>query len=155
MTNRSMNMTIEGYEKLKNELNRLKTEERPVILEALKEAKALGDLSENAEYDAAKNDQALVEGKIKEIEKILENAKIIEKVDTSIVNVGVSVKLKYVDDGEIDTFEIVGSVEADPFENKISDESPIAQAVMNKKVDDVVTVKSPSGNYDVQIIEIF
>ncbi len=155
MTNRTMNMTIEGYEKLKTELNRLKSEERPMILEALKEAKALGDLSENAEYDSAKNDQAVVEGKIKEIEFVLENAKIIEKVDTSIVNVGVNVKLKYVDDGEIDTFEIVGSVEADPFENKISDESPIAQAVLNKKVNDVVTVKSPSGDYDVEIMEIF
>ncbi len=155
MSNQSINMTADGLEKLKTELDRLKSEERPKVLEALKDARALGDLSENAEYDAAREEQGLIESKIKEIEAIIEKANVVTKVNTDTVNIGVSVKLKYLEDGEIDTFDIVGSVEADPFENKISDESPIAQAVMNKKVKDVVTVKSPSGDYDVEIIEIF
>ena len=155
MTKRSFNMTADGLEKLKTELNRLKNEERPDIIEALKEAKALGDLSENAEYDAARNDQGLVEAKIQELEVLIENAVVIEKGTSDIVNIGANVKLKYLEDSEIEDFEIVGSVEADPFENKISDESPIAKAVIGKKVGDVVTVNSPSGDYKIEIIEIF
>ncbi len=155
MSNQKYNMTKEGLKKLENELDRLKNVERPEVLTALKEARAQGDLSENAEYDAARTDQALIEGKIQEIEALIENANIIEKIETDTVTIGVSVKLKYVSDGEVDTFDIVGSVEADPFENKISDESPIAKAIFNKKVGDKVTVKSPSGDYDVEIIEIF
>ena len=155
MSNQKYNMTKDGLKKLENELDRLKNVERPEVLTALKEARAQGDLSENAEYDAARTDQALIEGKIQEIEALIENANIIEKIETDTVTIGVSVKLKYVSDGEVDTFDIVGSVEADPFENKISDESPIAKAIFNKKVGDKVTVKSPSGDYDVEIIEIF
>lgn len=120
----------------------------------MKEARALGDLSENAEYDAARNEQALVEGRIVELEKLLEKAVILEKVTTDQVSLGNDVTIKYVEDGETEKYSIVGSTEADPFSNKISNESPIARAIMNAKVGDVVTVESPAGSYQVEIIEI-
>lgn len=94
----------------------------------------MGDLSENAEYDAARNEQAQVEAKIKELEVLIENAKIIEKVRTDIVQIGTKVKIEYVEDKDIDEYTIVGSKEADPFSNKISNESPIAKAIIGKKL---------------------
>ena len=121
---------------------------------ALKEARAQGDLSENSEYDAARNEQALVESKIAELEKMVENAVVIKEVDTDKVSIGTSVKIEYVDDGETESYMVVGSKEADPFENKISNESPIAQAIMGKKIGDVVSVASPNGQYSVKILEI-
>ena len=148
-------MTQEGLDKLKQELDELKNVRRPEIIQALKEARAQGDLSENAEYDAARNNQAEVEAKIKELEILIENTEVVTTVKKDKVNVGVSVRIEYVDDNEIETYSIVGSKEVDPFENKISDESPIAQAIMGGKVGDVKTVKSPNGSYDVKILEIF
>lgn len=147
-------LTEQGLAELKEELNILKLEKRPKIIEALKEARALGDLSENAEYDAARNDQALVESRIVELERMLENAVILEKKSTDKVGLGSEVTIKYVDDNDTEKYYIVGSREADPFTNKISNESPIAMAIMDKKVKDVVTVESPAGNYDVEIISI-
>ncbi len=147
-------LTQQGLDDIKKELDYLKLEKRPEVIEALKEARALGDLSENAEYDAARNEQAMVEAKIKELEKMIENAVVVTKVDTSKVTIGTTVTLKYVEDGDTDDYSIVGSKEVDPFMNKISNESPIAQAIMNKKVGDVVTVESPSGTYDVEIMDI-
>ena len=128
---------------------------RPANIQAIKEARALGDLSENADYDAAKNDQAEIEGRIKKIEKMLENVEIIEKGDSSVVSLGTTVSIKYVDDeDETDEYQIVGSQEADPFMSKISNESPIAKAIMNKKVGDIVEVESPNGVYKIEIIDI-
>lgn len=147
-------LTETGLNELKKELEVLKLEKRPAVIEALKEARALGDLSENAEYDAARNEQALVEGRIVEIEKLLEKAVILEKVATDRVSIGNDVTIKYVEDGEAEQYSIVGSTEADPFLNKISNESPIAKAIMNAKVGDVVTVESPAGSYQVEIMEI-
>lgn len=147
-------VTSEGLEEMKNELEELKTVKRPEVINALKDARALGDLSENAEYDAARSEQALVENKIKELEQMIEHATIIEDVKTDKVRVGTTVKIEYIDDKETEVYSIVGSKEADPFENKISNESPIAKAIMNKKVGDVVSVDSPNGKYDVKIIEI-
>lgn len=147
-------LTQQGLDDIKKELDYLKLEKRPEVIEALKEARALGDLSENAEYDAARNEQAMVEAKIKELEKMIENAVVVTKVDTSKVTIGTTVTLKYVEDGDTEDYSIVGSKEVDPFMNKISNESPIAQAIMNKKVGDVVTVESPSGTYDVEIMDI-
>lgn len=147
-------LTQQGLDDIKKELDYLKLEKRPEVIEALKEARALGDLSENAEYDAARNEQAMVEAKIKELEKMIENAVVVTKVDTSKVTIGTTVTLKYVEDGDTDDYSIVGSKEVDPFMNKISNESPIAQAIMNKKVGDIVTVESPSGTYDVEIMDI-
>lgn len=147
-------LTEQGLAELKKELDILKLEKRPAIIEALKEARALGDLSENAEYDAARNDQALVESRIVELERMLENAVILEKRTTDKVSLGTEVTIKYVEDGETEKYSIVGSREADPFTNKISNESPIAIAIMGKKVKDIVTVESPAGSYEVEIISI-
>lgn len=147
-------LTEEGMAELKQELDILKLEKRPAVIEALKEARALGDLSENAEYDAARNEQAIVEGRITEIEKMLEHAVILEKVSTDKVSLGTEVTIRYVEDGDTEKYSIVGSTEADPFSNKISNESPIANAIMNSKVGDVVTVDSPAGSYQVEIMAI-
>ena len=155
MANKEIYVTSNGLEEMQNELNNLINVKRPEIINALKEARALGDLSENAEYDAARNDQAMVENRIKELEILIENAKIIDEVDTDKVTIGTNVKLEYVSDSEIETYTIVGSTEADPFENKISNESPIAKAILGLKVGDVASVESPNGKYEVRIVEIF
>ncbi len=147
-------LTQEGLDELKKELEHLKFEKRPEVINALKDARALGDLSENAEYDAARQEQAIVEGRIVELEAMIENAIVIEKTATDAVSIGTKVKIEYVDDKETDEYSIVGSKEADPFLNKISNESPIAQAIMGLKVGDIAHVVSPNGQYDVKILEI-
>ena len=147
-------LTQEGLDELKQELNDLINVKRPENIQAIKEARSLGDLSENAEYDAARNEQAQIEGRIKQLEKMLEHASIIEEVSTDKVGIGNTVSIKYVADDEEDEYKIVGSQEADPFESRISNESPIAQALFDHKVGDVVTVDSPNGNYDIESIEI-
>lgn len=147
-------LTQEGLDDLKRELDYLKLEKRPEVINLLKEARALGDLSENAEYDAARTAQAEVESKIKEIEVMLENAVVISGEKSDTVSIGSNVKLKYVDDDEVEEYAIVGSKEADPFENKISNESPIAKAIIGQKVGAKVYVESPNGKYQVEIIEI-
>ncbi len=157
MTNKDKNtvyLTQEGLDELKKELDNLINVKRPENIIAIKEARALGDLSENAEYDAARNEQAQIEARIKTVEKMLENVSIITKVDTSKVSIGTTVAIKYVDeedDDDGDEYKIVGSQEADPFESKISNESPIAQALLGHKVGDIVTVESPNGSYQVEI----
>ena len=148
-------LTAEGLDDLKKELDVLINVKRPENIKAIKEARALGDLSENADYDAAKNDQAEIEGRIKKIEKMLENVAIIENASSDKVGLGSTVAIKYVDDeDEVDEYKIVGSQEADPFASKISNESPIAKALLNKKAGDVVEVESPNGTYKIQITEI-
>lgn len=147
-------LTQEGLDNLKKELDDLINVRRPENVQAIKEARALGDLSENAEYDAARNEQAVIEARIKQLEKMLENVSIIADVSTDSVGIGNTVCIKYVDDDAEDEYKIVGSQEADPFESKISNESPIAQALFNHKVGDVVTVDSPNGAYQVEIIAI-
>ena len=130
MDEKKIYLTEEGLNELKKELDFLKLEKRPEIINALKDARALGDLSENAEYDAARSEQATTEARIKELEKMLENVEIISDVKTDSVALGTKVKLEYVGDDETDEYSIVGSKEADPFLNKISNESPIAQAIL-------------------------
>ena len=147
-------LTQEGVDDLKKELDDLINVRRPANIQAIKEARSLGDLSENAEYDAARNEQAQIEARISQLEKMLENASIISDVNTDTVGIGNTVSIKYVDDDEEDEYKIVGSQEADPFESRISNESPIAQALFNHRVGDIVTVESPNGNYEVEIIEI-
>lgn len=148
-------LTSEGYLELETELNYLQTEKRNEVLNTLKEARSLGDLSENSEYDAARDEQAKVEARIKEVKFILEHATIIEdKQDKDVVNIGSTVSLQYVGDDEIEEYRIVGSQEADPFNNKISNESPIAAAILNKKAGDVVEVASPNGTYKVKIVKV-
>ena len=147
-------LTEEGLEQIKEELNYLKLEKRPEIVQALKEARGHGDLSENAEYDAARGDQAVVEAKIQELEQMLEKAVIITDVNKDVVSIGTRVTIEYVDDAECEEYSIVGSKEADPFLNKISNESPIAKAIMGMKIGDRVSVDSPNGKYDVKIVKI-
>ena len=147
-------LTQEGLDDLKKELDDLINVRRPANIQAIKEARSLGDLSENAEYDAARNEQAQIEARIQQLEKMLENVSIITEVNTDTVSIGNTVSIKYVDDDEEDEYKIVGSQEADPFESKISNESPIAQALFDHKVGDIVTVESPNGNYEVEIIDI-
>lgn len=147
-------LTKEGYEELKAELQKLINVDRANNIEAIKEARALGDLSENADYDAARHDQALIEGKIQKLTKLIENCEIIEKKNDGKVGLGSNISIKYVDDEEEDEYRIVGSQEADPFSGKISNESPIAKALFNKKVGDIVEVEAPNGNYKIEITEI-
>ena len=155
MTNKNtVYLTQQGLDDLKKELDDLINVRRPENVQAIKEARSLGDLSENAEYDAARNEQAQIEARIVQLEKMLENVSIIEDVNTDTVSIGNTVSIKYVDDDEEDEYKIVGSQEADPFEAKISNESPIAQALFDHKVGDIVTVESPNGSYEVEIISI-
>ena len=147
-------VTSQGFLKLEEELNELKTVKRPQVIEAIKDARAQGDLSENADYDAARNDQAELEARIKELEYMIEHATIIEENADGSVGIGSTVVVSYVDDEDTEEYKIVGSLEANPFENRISNESPIGKAVLNKKVGDIVSVESPNGSYDVNILEI-
>ena len=147
-------VTEAGFEDMKKELDNLKQVRRPEVIAALKDARALGDLSENAEYDAARNEQAIIEGRIKELEALIENSKVISKVNTEEVGVGTKVRIEYVADGDMDVYEIVGRTESDPFSNKISNESPIARAIMGLKIGDIVSVDSPNGKYEIEILEI-
>ncbi len=153
MKNDKFIMTAEGYLEAETELNELKNVRRQEIIEAIKEARAQGDLSENADYDAARNEQAIVEAKIQELEYKLEHAEIIDNRDKNIVNLGSTVTISY-DDGETEEYKLVGSMEADPFENKISNESPLGIALLKHKIGDVVEVASPNGGYNIKIEKI-
>ena len=147
-------LTSQGFLALEEELNELKTIKRPQVIEAIKDARAQGDLSENADYDAARNDQAVLEARIKELEYMIEHAKIIEEVKNGVVGIGSTITINYLEDDEEEEYKIVGSLEANPFENRISNESPIGKSVLNKKVGDVVSVESPNGSYDIKIVAV-
>ncbi|AWZ49581.1 transcription elongation factor GreA [Hathewaya limosa] len=149
-------MTPEGIEKLEDELEFLKTVKRREITEKIKVALSFGDLSENAEYDEAKNEQAFLEARIANIENTLRNAIVIDETDLkdNTVNLGCVVKVKdYTFDEEVD-FKIVGSAEAEPMEYKISNESPVGSALMGRKVGDVVEVAIPDGMSKYEILEV-
>ncbi len=154
MPKKEILLTSEGFLELEEELDNLKNNERPSVIEAIKEARAQGDLSENADYDAARNKQAEVEARIKEIEYMLQNAKIIEKAGNHEVSIGSKVDILYVEDDEEESYSIVGSTEADPLENKISNESPIGKAIIGKKEGDTVEIESPNGNYQIKIVKV-
>lgn len=147
-------LTIEGLEDVKKELDELKNVKRPEVINALKDARAQGDLSENAEYDAARTQQAEIESRIQELEYMLENHELIDKINTDSVSIGTNVKILYTEDNEEEQYSIVGSKEADPFENKISNESPLGRALMGKKAGDICNVDSPNGSYQIKIKEI-
>ena len=147
-------LTPAGFAELEEELNDLRVNKRAENVQAIKEARSHGDLSENSEYDAARDEQAKIEARIQELEYKLEHATIIDNADKSIVNVGCDVTILYVDDEEEDLYSIVGSLEADPFENKISNESPIGSAIIGKKVGDVVDVNANGSSYQVKILKI-
>ena len=148
--------TKEAYEKLEAQLDYLKTVREREVADKLKEARSFGDLSENAEYDAAKDEQAAVAAEVAKIEYLLNNAVIIDEGEISIdeVSVGSVIKIKDTSDGEIEVYEIGGSTESDPDNGIISDESPIGKAALKKKVGDVFEVTAPSGNLEYEILEI-
>ena len=149
-------MTEQGKQKLEQELNQLITVKRKEVVERIKIARSFGDLSENSEYDSAKEEQAFVEGRITTLENMIRNAKIIEDTgeNTNTVILGKSVTFIELPDGEEETYTIVGSAEADPFEGKISNDSPIAKSLIGKQVDDEVTVQTPGGEMYVRITSI-
>jgi len=140
--NKKYQITDSGRKELEKELAELKSR-RGEIAEKIAEARSFGDLSENAEYDAAREEQGLLETRIIEIEDILQHASIIKSADATVVGLGSAVELKNSD--KTVTYTVVGPVEADPMEGKISDESPIGQALMGKKVGDEVTISTPKG----------
>jgi transcription elongation factor GreA len=149
-------MTKEGKLKLEQELEQLKTVKRKEVVERIKIARSFGDLSENSEYDSAKEEQAFVEGRITTIENMIRNAKIIEGNDsnTDTVSLGKSVTFVELPNGDEETYSIVGSVEADPFEGKISNDSPIAKSLIGKRVGDKVSIMTPGGEMSVKIVSI-
>ncbi len=146
----------EGFEKLQNELEHLKTVKRVEVAEAIKKARAYGDLSENSEYDEAKNEQGEIESKIAQLEETLQNAVILEDKDlkTDRVNVGTKVKIYDFENDKEFEYSIVGVTEADPFLNKISDDSPIGKALLGCRRGDTVTVEAPKGMMKFNIVEI-
>jgi len=156
MSDKKYVMTYEGVKKLEDELEYLKSTKRKDITEKIKVALSFGDLSENAEYDEAKNEQAFVEGRIMSLENMLKNASVIDENDisTDVVNVGAIVKVKdYQYDEEVE-FTIVGSAEAEPLENRISNESPVGEGLMHKKIGEVVEITVPDGLCKYEILGI-
>ncbi len=149
-------LTYEGLKKLEDELQDLKVNKRQEVAQKIKEAREQGDLSENAEYDAAKDEQRDIEARIEEIEKILKNAEVIDEdeFDSETVNFGSEVVVLDVELGEEVTYKIVGSTEADILKGKISNESPIGEAIMKKKAGDVVKVDAPDGTFEYKIVEV-
>lgn len=149
-------LTPEGLRKLEEELEVLKTVKRKEIAERIKAAKEFGDLSENSEYEDAKNDQAFTEGRILQVEQLLRNAKVIDNHDSppNEVTVGCTVRCKDVSTGEDLVFKIVGSPEADPAEDKISNESPVGRALLGKRKGDVVDIVVPAGKIRYSVLQI-
>lgn len=150
-------LTKEGYQKIEIELETLVTVKRKEVAERMKEAISYGDISENSEYDSAKNDQAELEARIAVLEHKLRKAKIINEDEISVecVNIGLKVDLQNTKTKEIETFSIVGSTEADPFEGKISNESPVGSALIGKKLKAKIEVPIPDGVVKYQIVKIY
>ena len=153
---KTIKLTEDGLKKLEEELENLKTVGRADIAEKIKVARGYGDLSENSEYDEAKNEQAKIEARIVEIEAMLKNVEIIEDVKGKAKTVVVGVTVKVLDEeyDEECEYRVVGSTEADPREGKISDESPVGKALMGKKVGDVVIVEAPGGEFKLKVVAI-
>ncbi len=149
-------LTEEGFEKLKNELEYLETEKRREVAKRIKVAREFGDISENSEYDDAKNEQAFVEGRIQEIKNMLNNAHVVkdEEVTDKVVSLGTTVMLHDLDSDEKISYTLVGSAESDPLNNKISNESPIGKAILGHAIGDQVKVETPAGEVEYQIISI-
>ncbi len=149
-------VTDEGLRRLEKELEELKTVKRKEIAEKIKVALSFGDLSENSEYDEAKNEQAIIEGRIAEIEAQLKNVRVLDETELTneTVHIGSTVRMKDTGSREEFTYRIVGSTESDPLEGKISDESPVGKAVSGHHVGEVVEVETPGGVMNLEIVEI-
>ncbi len=149
-------LTPEGYEKLKDEIEYLSNDKRREVADRIRVARDFGDISENAEYDDAKNEQAMLEHKIAQLEERMANARVIEvkDVDLSVVSIGAKVRLKDVDANQTVEYVIVGSAEADPSESKLSNESPVGRAIIGKKKGETVEVSAPRGSLKYKILDI-
>lgn len=149
-------VTKEGFEELKAELDNLIHVVRQEVIVELQEARAQGDLSENADYDAARDHQAQVEARIQELERQIKNAEIIQEDNsgTATVRLGRKVRVRDLSDNTEAVYEIVGTVEADPLNGKVSNDSPFAKAIMDKKTGDVVEISTVAEPYSIQILEI-
>jgi len=156
MADREVVLTAQGLKKLEDELELLKTVRRKEIAERIKQAIAFGDISENSEYDEAKNEQAQVEDRINRLETMLRKATIIdeEDINTDVVSIGATVQVKDLEFDEVVEYMIVGSTEADPYELKISNESPVGKTLLGSKVGDVVEVQIPDGITKYEILKI-
>ncbi|MCL2054250.1 MAG: transcription elongation factor GreA [Oscillospiraceae bacterium] len=156
MAVKKVRMSSEGLQRLEAELEHLITVKRAEVAQKLKEARAFGDLSENAEYDEAKNEQGILEARIQEMEYMIANAEIVAESDLSVDEIGIGsiVTMRDMELDEIMTLQIVGSTESDPDNNKISDESPIGLAAMTKHVGDIIEVEAPVGIIQMEIIDI-
>ena len=150
-------LTKEGYDKIVQELEELVTVKRKEVAERIKEAISYGDISENSEYDSAKNEQAELEDRINKLENMIRKAKIIDdsEISKDLVSVGIKVRVQEKGSGEETEYAIVGSTEADPFEGKISNESLVGAALLGKKKDDEVEIQVPDGTFVYRIIDIY
>ena len=153
---KSFPMTADGKAKLEQELEDLRLVRRPEVINRIKSARSYGDLSENSEYESAKDEQAFVEGRISTLENMIRFAQIIdnENVDSDEISIGKTVTFVELPDDEEEEYTIVGKAEADPLTGKISNDSPIAQALIGKSVGDVVTIATPGGNMEVKITNV-
>ncbi|WP_027963513.1 transcription elongation factor GreA [Halalkalibacillus halophilus] len=149
-------MTEDGKQKLEQELEDLKITKRPEVVERIKVARSFGDLSENSEYDAAKDEQAFVESRISQLENMIRYAVIIENdnSNTDVVDLGKTVRFAEIPDGDEEEYQIVGSAEADPLEGRISNDSPMAKSLIGKRIGDKVMVQTPGGEFQVEIVEV-
>ena len=156
MAHEQVILTADGLKEKQEKLDFLKTVKRSEISEQIKEARAFGDLSENAEYDEAKNEQARVETEIAQLEKLLRNAVVVEQsnLDVSVVGIGAKVRILDMEFDEEEEYHIVGSVEADADRKRISNESPVGAALLGKKVGDIAEVVTPAGTIQFKIIDI-
>ena len=156
MPEKSYPMTAEGKEKLQAELKNLKLVKRPEVIQRFKVARSFGDLSENSEYDAAKDEQSHVEDRIAQVEDMLKYAQVVDadSVDPNEVSVGKTVTYTEVGTDDPETYTIVGSDESDPLNGKISNDSPIAQALLGKKKGETVSITTPGGQFDVVINKV-
>lgn len=156
MSEKEVLLTPAGLQKIEEELEMLKSVKRREVAERIKVAISYGDISENSEYEDAKNEQAFVEGRIITLEKMLRNARIIHEddVDTGVVSIGSTVRLRDIEFKEDVEFHIVGSAESDPSDNKISNESPVGRALLGKSVGSMVEVTVPAGTIQYEVLEI-
>lgn len=153
----SLPLTVLGAKRLGEELNQLKTIERPAVIEAIAEARAQGDLSENAEYDAARERQGFIEGRIKELEGVLSNATLIDPTQLDVgdrIVFGATVSLEDLESGEMVKYQIVGDLEADIKKNLLSVSSPVARGLIGKSEGDIIMIRVPSGEREFEVLEV-
>ncbi|AOY75151.1 transcription elongation factor GreA [Clostridium formicaceticum] len=156
MVDKEVVLTLKGLKKIEDEIEHLKTVRRKEVAERIKQAIAFGDISENSEYDEAKNEQAQVEERIMKLESMLKKARVIDEDDISLdqVSIGTTVQVKDIEFDEIVEYTIVGSAEADPYELKISNESPVGRALLGKKIGAIVEVQIPDGVTKYEVLKI-